>query len=123
MTRGAAALLLAVLLPAGGSAAADGRAVFGARCASCHAAEPGAPPGAGPNLAGVRGRRVAGDPAFGYSPVLEAGRREGRSWDAAALERFLEDPEDMFPGTWMGGNGLRAAADRAAVVEYLRSPR
>ena len=124
MTRLAAASLLALLLlltaPA---AAADGAAVFGARCASCHAAAPGAAPGAGPNLAGVHGRRVAGDPDFGYSPVLEAAGREGRRWDAEALERFLADPEDVFPGTWMGSNGLRAAADRAAVVEYLGASR
>ncbi|MDB5316066.1 MAG: hypothetical protein JWO26_3466 [Rhodospirillales bacterium] len=38
------------------------------------------------------------------------------------LERFLEDPEEMYPGLWMGGNGLRRAADRAAVVEFLGRP-
>ena len=126
MTRGAAARLLAALLatacPPATVAAADGAAVFSARCASCHAVRAGAPPGAGPNLAGVHGRRVAGDPDFGSSPVLEAAGRENRAWDAAALERFLADPEDAYPGTWMGSNGLRSAEDRAAVVDYLRSP-
>jgi cytochrome c len=117
----AAAALLA--LTAAPSGAEDGRGVFEARCASCHAAAAGAPPGAGPNLAGVVGRRVGGDPAFDYSPVLEAARREGRTWDAALLGRFLADPEEMFPGLWMGGNGLRAAEERAAVVEYLRAAR
>jgi cytochrome c len=38
------------------------------------------------------------------------------------LERFLEDPEEMYPGLWMGGNGLRRAADRAAVVDFLGRP-
>ncbi|MBD0275012.1 MAG: c-type cytochrome, partial [Acetobacteraceae bacterium] len=55
------ALLMAVALPAAAEEP-DGRAVFEARCASCHAVAAGAPPGAGPNLAGVVGRRVGGDP-------------------------------------------------------------
>jgi cytochrome c2 len=116
----AALLLFAAAPPV---AAEDGRAVFEARCASCHAATAGAPPGAGPNLAGVLGRRVGGDPGFGYSPVLEEARRAGQVWDAALLERFLADPEEMFPGLWMGSNALRAGEERAAVAAFLRTTR
>ena len=117
-------LVPAVLLLAAPVAAEErGRAVFEARCASCHAVAAGAPPGAGPNLAGVVGRRVGGDPGFDYSPVLEEARQEGRVWDAALLERFLADPEEMFPGLWMGANGLRAAEDRAAVTAFLQAGR
>jgi cytochrome c len=117
-------LLPALLLVAAPVTAEDhGLAVFEARCASCHAVAAGALPGAGPNLAGVVGRRVGGDPGFDYSPVLEEARQEGRVWDAALLERFLADPEEMFPGLWMGGNGLRAAEDRAAVAAFLRTAR
>ena len=118
MNRLLPALLLLASAPTA-AAGADGRAVFEARCASCHAASAGAPPGAGPNLAGVVGRRVGGDPGFDYSPVLEEARQEGRVWDVATLERFLADPEEMFPGLWMGNNGLRAAEDRAAVAAFL----
>ena len=116
-------LLLPALLMAAPAAAAetDGRAVFEARCASCHAVVAGAPPSAGPNLADVVGRRVGGDPGFDYSPVLEEARQEGRVWDTALLERFLADPEEMFPGLWMGNNGLRAVGDRAAVAAFLRT--
>ena len=99
--------------------AAEGRQVFEARCAACHAAMPGAPAGAGPNLAGVIGRRIAGDAAFDYSPALLAAREAGQVWDAGLLQRFLADPEAMFPGLWMGANGLRDAADRAAVAAFL----
>jgi cytochrome c len=112
------ALLLAMLCP-GLALAAEGRQVFEARCAGCHAAVPGAAPGAGPNLAGVLGRGVAGDAAFDYSPALRAAREAGQAWDGALLQRFLADPEDMFPGLWMGANGLRDAADRAAVAAFL----
>jgi cytochrome c len=116
--RGALLLLLAALCP-GLALAADGRQVFETRCAGCHAAAPGAPPGAGPTLAGVLGRRVAGDAAFDYSPALLAARDAGQAWDGPLLQRFLADPEDMFPGLWMGANGLREAADRAAVAAFL----
>ena len=114
---------LLLLLSALAAAEQDGRAVFEARCASCHAVAAGAPPGAGPNLAGVVGRRVGGDAGFDYSPVLEGARQEGGVWDAAMLERFLADPEEMFPGLWMGNNGLRAAEDRAAVAAFLQTTR
>lgn len=113
-----AVLLLVAAAPAG---AEEGRRVFEANCASCHAAEPGAPAGAGPNLAGLIGRAVAGDPGFDYSPALRAARDAGRVWDAAMLGEFLADPEEMFPGLWMGGNGLTRAAERDAVVAYLKS--
>ena len=74
---------------------------------------------AGPNLHGVVGRRVAGDAGFGYSPVLEAAGRAGEIWDAGRLLRFLEDPEEMYPGLWMGGNGLHAESDRRAVLRFI----
>lgn len=117
-----AAIALLLLLP-GVALGQEGRAVFEARCASCHAATAGAPPGPGPNLAGLAGRRVGSDPEFGYSPALEAARAAGQVWDGTLLDRFLADPDAMFPGLWMGENGLRDAADRTAVVRFLATPR
>lgn len=114
-----AALLLAPPALAPAALAQDGRALFENRCASCHAAAPGAPPMAGPNLHGVVGRRVAGDAGFDYSPALEAAGRAGDAWDAERLVRFLADPEEMYPGLWMGANGLRAEAERRAVARFL----
>jgi cytochrome c len=107
---------LLALLPASPAAAQDGRAVFDARCASCHALAAAAPAAAGPQLSGLAGRRIGGDPAFDYSPALRGA--EG-SWDAARLDRFLVDPEEMFPGLWMGGNGIAQPAQRRAVVDFL----
>lgn len=116
-----AALLLSLAPPP--AAALDGRALFEQRCASCHAVAAGAPPTAGPNLRGVVGRRVGGDPGFDYSPVLERAGRNGDTWDLERLVRFLEDPEEMYPGVWMGGNGLRAEAERGAVARFLEGRR
>lgn len=111
--------LLPVLLAAAPAFAADGAALFETHCASCHAAVSGAPAGAGPNLAGLVGRAVAGDRDYDYSPALRAARDAGEVWDRASLERFLRDPEEMFPGIWMGGTSLRSDADRAAIAAYL----
>ncbi|CAH0174736.1 cytochrome c family protein [Roseomonas sp. CECT 9278] len=108
--------LVATLVAAAPAAAQDGRAVFDARCASCHALSADAPAAAGPHLAGLAGRRIGGDPAFDYSPAL---REAQGTWDAARLDRFLTDPEEMFPGLWMGGNGIAQAAQRRAVVDFL----
>jgi cytochrome c len=116
-------LISALLVMTSPAAAEEGDAVFRARCSSCHAVTAGAPSAAGPNLVGLIGRPVGGDPAFGYSPVLEAARQAGEIWDAAKLERFLGDPEEMYPGLWMGGNGLRLASERAAVTAFLQASR
>jgi cytochrome c len=110
------------LLPAAAEAA-EGQAVFERSCASCHAAVAGAPAAAGPSLLGLVGRPVGGDPGFDYSPALQAARAGGKVWDAAMLERFLADPEEMFPGLWMGANGVRSTEDRAALVAYLLARR
>jgi cytochrome c len=108
--------VIGLALMAGSAEGQDGRTVFEAHCASCHATSTGAPPGPGPNLAGLAGRRVAGDAAFDYSPALR--QAEGH-WSAERLALFLQDPEDMLPGLWMGGNGVQDATARRLIVEYL----
>ena len=114
------ALALLVAAPA---VAQHGRRAFDTHCAACHAVEAAAPPGAGPNLAGVMGRAVGGAPGFDYSPVLAAARGAGDRWDADRMVRFLQDPEEMYPGLWMGSNGVQAEADRRAIAAFLQSVR
>jgi cytochrome c len=118
MFRGIAALLV-VLAPCGSVLAVDGPTVFRQRCASCHGVAADAPRGPGPKLHGLIGRPVGGDPDFDYSPALEAARETGRRWDRDMLRQFLADPEEMFPGLWMGNNGLRSETERDAVVAFL----
>ena len=117
MRRHLAAAVLLVALP--GLAAADGAAVFAARCALCHALAPGGPAKPGPLLQGLIGRPVGGDPAFDYSPTLKTARAQGQVWDAALLERFLAHPEEMFPGLWMGDTGLRAHAFPQRFFDFM----
>jgi cytochrome c len=114
------ALLLLGLLPHS-AAAQDGAALF-APCRACHSLDPAAKVMPGPNLAGLIGRKVAGDPAFDYSPVLRQAREEGRIWTREALEAFLADPEAMFPAMWMSAQGIRDAAERKALARFIADP-
>ena len=115
-----AGLSLVVML-SGPAAAADGAALF-EPCRACHSLDPATKVMAGPNLAGLIGRKVAGDPNFDYSPVLRAARDQGRVWTAEALERFIAEPEAMFPGTWMSRVPIRSAAAHAALARFIADP-
>jgi len=115
-----AALLLLGLVSAP-AVAQDGAALF-APCRACHSLDPAAKVMPGPNLAGLIGRKVAGDPAFDYSPVLRRARDEARVWTREALETFLADPEAMFPAMWMSAQGIRDAAERKALARFIADP-
>jgi cytochrome c len=90
-----------------------------APCRACHSLDPAAKVMPGPNLAGLIDRKVAGDPAFDYSPVLRQARDDGRVWTLEMLEAFLADPEAMFPAMWMSQQGIRHAADRKALARFI----
>ena len=115
-----AALALLLVLPASG-AAADDAALF-EPCRACHSLDPSAKIMPGPNLAGLIGRKVAGDPAFDYSPVLQQAREKGRVWTLETLETFLADPEAMFPAMWMSAQGIRDVAARKALARFIVDP-
>ena len=115
----AALAFLAVMLASG--AAADDAALF-TPCRACHSLDPAAKIMPGPNLAGLIGRKVAGDPAFDYSPVLQQARDDGRVWTLETLETFLADPEAMFPAMWMSAQGMRDAAERKALARFIANP-
>ena len=115
----AALALLTGMLVSG--AAADDAALF-TSCRACHSLDPTAKVMSGPNLAGLIGRKVAGDPKFDYSPVLQAARDNGRVWTLDALETFLADPEAMFPAMWMSAQGIREAAERRALARFIANP-
>jgi len=114
------ALLLLGLLPHS-AAAQDGAALF-APCRACHSLDPSAKIMPGPNLAGLIGRKVAGDPAFDYSPVLQQAREKGRVWTLETLKTFLADPEAMFPAMWMSAQGIRDVAARKALARFIANP-
>jgi cytochrome c len=111
-----------LLLPAVAAtpAAADdaGERLF-APCRACHSLDPAVQGLPGPNLGDLIGRRIGGDSAFDYSPVLRKARDDGLRWDAARLDSFLADPAGMFPGLWMSMRGVEDANERQALVRFL----
>src|SRR5215469_15246213 len=112
--------LAAALLAASTAArAADCNREAFASCLACHALTKDAGPKPGPQLVGVIGRQVAGDPGFDYSPQLRSAREKGDTWTKEALDRFLADPQEMYPGTWMGSPPIRNATERAALLCVL----
>lgn len=83
------------------SASDRGHLTFLSACASCHSLS--GEVGAGPPLDGVRGRRVASVPGFGYSEGLS---RHGGVWTEARMRHFLSNPAVDAPGTIMPPPGL-----------------
>lgn len=87
-------------------------------CISCHAFQPGEPELEGPTLWGVIGRRIAGAPDYVYSDAL---RSQQGHWDRATLDRFLASPQEFAPGVNMTFGGVRNAADRKVVLDFLET--
>jgi cytochrome c len=114
-------LLLAMLTAAPAAAEQNGARLF-APCRACHSLDPAERGLPGPNLAGLIGRKIGGDPAFDYSPALRMARDEGLHWDARRLDGFLADPAEMFPGLWMSMRGLEDAGERQSLVRFLADP-
>ncbi|MBF0629051.1 MAG: c-type cytochrome [Magnetococcales bacterium] len=105
-----------VSLMASGSASADaakGEASFKKNCAVCHSNKAGEKK-IGPNLAGLAGRQAGTEAGFAYSPGFT-----GVAWDAANLNKFIENPKGMFAKTKMTFPGMKDAAERADLLEFL----
>lgn len=85
-------------------------------CTVCHGVAAGAPTTVGPSLHGIVRRDIAASPGFAYSPSL--GGRPG-VWTRDELEAFLRDPAGYAPGTRMAFAGIKDAAERSAVIEWL----
>ena len=88
-----------------------------AKCAPCHNAEQGGNHGLGPNLCGASGSRAASKPDYRYSPAM---KESGLVWDFATLDRFLENPRAVVPGTKMTFSGLKRPEERKAVIAFLK---
>lgn len=96
---------------------AHGKRLF-LRCASCHDVTGSDIVKNGPSLKGVLGRKVASYPGYGYSASLSG---LSFTWDEAHLDAWLERPTSVAPGTTMAFEGISSAADRKALIAYLRA--
>ena len=48
-------------------------------------------------------------------------KSSGLTWNAANLDAFLANPAGKVPGTLMGLAGIKDAAQRKAIVDYLKT--
>ena len=106
------------LSPAAALAAGDverGAEVYQA-CAVCHALESGLHL-TGPSLGGIW-NRPAGE-AAGFSRYSDALRGAGFSWNAVALDAWIENPQAMIKGTSMTFPGIADADARADLIAFL----
>jgi cytochrome c len=111
-------ILAASTLPVMSAQAADasaGRSVFRAQCGICHSAAEGRNV-VGPSLFGVLGRHTASVAGFHYSP---ANQSANLNWDEATLDKYLDSPKAIVPGTAMSFAGLKDQEKRADVIAYL----
>jgi len=56
-------------------------------------------------------------PGYAYS---EAMKNSGIVWSEETLDRFLQGPRRMVPGTKMTYAGVAEAQDRADLIAYLK---
>lgn len=128
MTTGRLAVLLCMLAGAvlGTAMAAaqppEGNATRGAalfrQCVACHSVESGVHL-TGPSLAHVWARRAA--TVDGFTRYSEPLKRAAVAWDAATLDRWLQDPQAVVPGNLMTFPGMKDERQRADLVAYLKA--
>ncbi len=90
-----------------------GQALFGERCASCHALGANK---TGPMLGGVFERKAGSVSGYKYSPALSTA---GLNWSTANLDRWLTDPRKFIVGARMPVRVLDEAS-RRYIIAYLK---
>lgn len=90
----------------------DGAALYAQNCARCHSIDTN---GFAPKHRGVVGRRAGSVPGYAYSPAL---KQSGIVWTPQQLDRWLQGPGAMVPGTKMNFR-LANPAQRTAIIAYL----
>jgi len=73
----------------------------------------------GPSLADIVGRKAGSEPGYRYSSSM---KQSGITWDAATLDRFIADPDQVVHGNTMKPyGGITDAAQRRKIVKFLES--
>lgn len=92
---------------------ARGAALYKANCGSCHALDANR---VGPAHRGVYGRKAGSVAGYAYSAAL---KKAHIVWNAATLDRWLQNPGALVPGTRMVFR-LPDVQKRADIIAYLR---
>jgi cytochrome c len=118
----AAALLLQGMSALTSARAADpqqGQSVFRSQCAICHSVQQGRTL-IGPSLYGIVGRRTGSEPGYAYST---ANKNANLIWTPEVLDKYLNSPQTVIPGTKMPYGGLKDPTKRADIIAYLATLR
>lgn len=119
-------LMAAAIAMAGGTAMAQDSSVAGdpeagekafKACAMCHTVEAGKNK-LGPSLHNIVDSEAGAVPRFRYSKAMAD---SGIVWTVDELDRFLEKPAEVVPGTKMAFVGVKDAQTRADLIAYLQS--
>jgi cytochrome c len=116
--RFAAALLLLIAMQALAAGDAKRGAQLFRQCMACHSTEEGEQM-TGPSLAHIWGRKAGS--VEGFARYSDAMKHADVTWNEAALDKWLADPERFIPGTSMTFPGLKQPRDRQDVAAYLKA--
>ncbi|AGW94889.1 MULTISPECIES: c-type cytochrome [Cupriavidus] len=95
-----------------------GKALFAARCASCHHVGRNARAGFGPHLNGIFGRQAGGTSDFQYSDAMRASKVV---WSRDTLDAFVRSPGKVVPGTRMRFWGIGNDKQIEDLLAYLQT--
>ncbi len=97
----------------------NGKRKFGL-CRSCHTLSEDGPKMTGPHLDELFGRKAGShdEHHFQYSDALKA---SGITWDAPTLDKWIESPRTLVPGTKMSFAGLKDPKARIDLIGYLKA--
>lgn len=85
-------------------------------CAACHSTTADAPPGLGPTLFNIAGKKAGSDPDYDYSPALKAW---GMNWTPENLQAFVASPAKAVPGNKMDYPGVPDPTEAKAIADYI----
>jgi len=115
-------LIVLCTLSFGAKAFAAGDAQRGAQvfqaCMACHSVKPGEHM-TGPSLAHVWNHKAG--TVEGFTRYSDAMKRAGITWNDAALDKWLANPDAFIPGTSMTFPGFQESRDRQDVIAYLKA--
>lgn len=110
--------LLASLAPvsAAQEESEDGKVAFNNACRTCHSFKAD-DNRLGPTLHGIVGRKAGSVEGFAFSPAMKG---SGVTWDAATLDKFISDPNQVVSGNKMQPfGGIADAGERKKIIDYL----
>ena len=91
-----------------------GKAAF-EQCAACHSLD-GSGDYDGPSLKGIIGRKAGSLDDYRYSAAM---KRSEVTWDGAALDKYIADPQAFIPGNRMAFAGIADKAERDDLIAFL----